>query len=707
MRPLKSLVLSVCYLLLLALSGCEPSSNDGSNSASNTKEQKHGRGPASLDDGLEIKSKPLVSDKRGWKKLISKGVIRAGGIFGDIEDSSLRQKSGVLIHRQLLEQFASQHELVIEWYNFTSLAELLNALSKGQVDIVTRDLTITAARSKKFQFTMPLKVDYEQVVMQKNAAFEQSAGLNISVPTGSAFVESIKNQFPHWTISELDTAHNADDIVEKLANGEIEASLLDASAVSDLKNYRKDFKVVYQLKKENEMAWAIRKKSPHFTQYLNEFIQEYLLQVNHQGARFDDFKSIKSQKLAIRLITRNTPESYYMWKGERRGFDFELVQRFADLHGLEVEVVIADSVDEMELLLEKGHGDLIASAYTHTAQREDRFLLSRRYAVVDQLLISHEDNAIESLPGLKGKTLSVKENSAFWRSAKDLEKRYGAVIEKEPPHASTESLIESVALEEKSFTIADSHLYKIMKMQYPELHKNQIVKTGDKLSFAMRKDASQLKTAINKFIRKEYKSVFYNVTKKKYFYNPKKQKVLDKYRLEVGKDISPYDKLVKEYAAKYGLDWRMIVAQMYQESRFKPDAKSHAGAVGLMQVLPRTGKELGVTDLKNPKNSIIAGIQYMQWTADRFKHSTQVEERLYFALAAYNAGFGHIRDAQKLAKKQGWRSDIWFDNVEKAVLLLQKRKHYQHSKHGYCRGWEPVNYVREIRERYLQYIKVT
>jgi membrane-bound lytic murein transglycosylase F len=432
-----------------------------------------------------------------------------------------------------------------------------------------------------------------------------------------------------------------------------------------------------------------------------------LLSAHHQAVRFDDLKSIKSQQLPLRLITRNTPESYYMWKGETRGFDFELFKRFAEQQGLEVKVIVAESIDEMERLLLNGKGDVIGNAYTYTQQRNDKFLLSRRYAIIDQLLISHIDNAIASLPKLKGKNISVKQNSAYWPSATNLVKRYGAIIEKMPAYISTESLIEAVANKEKLYTLADSHLFKIMQMQYPDLHKNQVVASGDKLTFAMRKGSTQLQSALNKYIRKEYKSVFYNVTKKKYFYNTRKQKVLDKYRLEKGKAISPYDSMVKKYAAIYGLDWRMIVAQMYQESRFKPNAKSNAGAVGLMQILPRTGKELGFTDLKSPKNSIIAGIQYMQWTADRFKHSTQVEERLYFALAAYNAGFGHIRDAQKLAKRNGWRSDLWFGHVEKAVLLLQKKKYYRSTKHGYCRGWEPVNYVREIRERYLQYIKVT
>ena len=157
------------------------------------------------------------------------------------------------------------------------------------------------------------------------------------------------------------------------------------------------------------------------------------------------------------------------------------------------------------------------------------------------------------------------------------------------------------------------------------------------------------------------------------------------------------------FAKQYGFDWRLIVSQMYQESRFNPQARSWAGAVGLMQVLPRTARSIGFHDVKPPELGIHAGVKYLDWVRERFDSELPVEIRTWFALAAYNAGHGHVRDARRLARKQGLNPDRWFGHVEQAIQLLAKRKYARQARHGYCRGSEPVQYVREIKRRYEAY----
>ena len=132
---------------------------------------------------------------------------------------------------------------------------------------------------------------------------------------------------------------------------------------------------------------------------------------------------------------------------------------------------------------------------------------------------------------------------------------------------------------------------------------------------------------------------------------------------------------MRKYSARYGFDWRLVVAQMHQESRFDPDAKSWAGALGLLQVMPRTARELGFDDIHEPENGIHAGAKYLDWVRDRFPESLPVEDRMWFTLAAYNAGAGHVRDAMVLAKQQGLNPERWFDNVEQAMLLLSQRQY--------------------------------
>ncbi|MCH7744255.1 MAG: transglycosylase SLT domain-containing protein, partial [Proteobacteria bacterium] len=135
-------------------------------------------------------------------------------------------------------------------------------------------------------------------------------------------------------------------------------------------------------------------------------------------------------------------------------------------------------------------------------------------------------------------------------------------------------------------------------------------------------------------------------------------------------------------------------------------ARSFAGAIGLFQLLPRTAKQLGFDrdDLVIPEKSVQAGIKYLDWTRDRFSETLPIEERFWFSLAAYNAGFGHVRDARRLAKQKGWNPDSWFDNVERAILLLSKKEYYRKARFGYCRGSETAKYVSDIRNRYQAYV---
>ncbi len=173
-----------------------------------------------------------------------------------------------------------------------------------------------------------------------------------------------------------------------------------------------------------------------------------------------------------------------------------------------------------------------------------------------------------------------------------------------------------------------------------------------------------------------------------------------------GEGLSPYDEITRKYADEYGFDWRLITAQMYQESRFDPATKSFAGAEGLLQVMPRTAKFMGFGDMSGPEEGIHAGVKYLQWVRNRFEPTLPFNERMWFALAAYNAGHGYVQDARRLARQKGWDDDRWFDHTEKAMLLLSKERYAKKSRHGYVRGIEPVSYVRNIRRRYRAYVDI-
>jgi membrane-bound lytic murein transglycosylase F len=148
---------------------------------------------------------------------------------------------------------------------------------------------------------------------------------------------------------------------------------------------------------------------------------------------------------------------------------------------------------------------------------------------------------------------------------------------------------------------------------------------------------------------------------------------------------------------------------MYQESRFDPQAQSFAGARGLMQVLPRTAEQLGFEEevVDDPEIGIHAGIRYLAWVRDRFDDELPVRDRMWFTLAAYNAGVGHVQDARRLAAEEGLNPNRWFGNVERAMLLLSRPQYAARARFGYCRCTEPVNYVREVLNLYNAYLEST
>ncbi|MFK5984708.1 MAG: transporter substrate-binding domain-containing protein [Pseudomonadota bacterium] len=221
----------------------------------------------------------------------------------------------------------------------------------------------------------------------------------------------------------------------------------------------------------------------------------------------------------------------------------------------------------------------------------------------------------------------------------------------------------------------------------------------------VRKNNQQLLKALNIFIKKYYKSTFYNVTYNKYFKQSSQlfYKDVQQVHLINGSKISIYDNLIKKYSYKYKLNWLLVSALINQESKFDPLAKSWVGAKGLMQMMPKTAKKLQISHLHIPKNSIAAGTKYLHWIRKQFNQNISVEDKNWFSLAAYNAGIGHLQDARKLAKQLDLDPDRWFDNTERAMLLLAKNKYARKARYGYVRGSEAVYYVKQIRHIFQLY----
>jgi membrane-bound lytic murein transglycosylase F len=213
--------------------------------------------------------------------------------------------------------------------------------------------------------------------------------------------------------------------------------------------------------------------------------------------------------------------------------------------------------------------------------------------------------------------------------------------------------------------------------------------------------------AINHWLRQLKRKPTFNVIYNRYYQDKRyyKQRIKSEYLSTVSGKISPYDDYIKTGAQKLGWDWRLIASQIYQESQFDPKAKSWVGATGLMQLMPRIGKEFGAKNIYDPAQNIAAGIDYLQWLENYWDEIPDSLERTKFILASYNAGQGHVQDARRLAIKYDKNPNKWDKNVAELMLKKSQEKYYTDEvvEFGYCRGEEPVNYVEEILERYDHY----
>ncbi|MDX1390682.1 MAG: transporter substrate-binding domain-containing protein, partial [Acidobacteriota bacterium] len=341
-----------------------------------------------------------------------------------------------------------------------------------------------------------------------------------------------------------------------------------------------------------------------------------------------------------RILTRNGAASYFLYRGEQMGFEFELAQDFARSVGCRVRVIVPPSHDLLIPWLLEGRGDLIAAAMTITPERAETVAFTRPYNQVSEVVVARiDDDTLDSMEDLAGRTLSVRPSSSYHRTLSRLQPEIGFAIDPVPENVDTETLIAGVADGRLDLTVADSNIVDIELTYRDTIRGALVLGEPSEIAWVVRPEDVRLKEAADRYLDSAYRGAFYNGLQKKYFKSPRTVRQMATERPRRRGRLSEYDDLLRRFADEIGIDWRLLAAQCYQESRFDPTAESWAGALGLMQVLPATAVQMGVEgDLREPETGIRAGALYLQWLMDQFEPTLPPEERLLFALAAYNAG---------------------------------------------------------------------
>jgi membrane-bound lytic murein transglycosylase F len=418
------------------------------------------------------------------------------------------------------------------------------------------------------------------------------------------------------------------------------------------------------------------------------------------GLRRDALEAIIERK-EITVLTVNNAHCYYIYRDRPMGFEYDLAKAFSSYLGVRLKVVTANW-DELYTKLRSGEGDFIAANLSFPTRREPMVELSVPYLVVEHQVVIHKDNSeIRKPEDLRGRIIYVRRGSAYEDTLKELrrDKRWDIRIRRYEDMP-TEELIKMVGDKQIGITVSDSHIAMLNRRYYPDTRIAFSIGRPQPLSWAVRKGEKALLDKIDEFLKKIKQDGTFESIYEKYYGNVEDFDYVDLkiYHARLEERLPKYRPLIEKAARKYGFDWRLISAMVYQESHFDPEATSFTGVEGIMQLTLETASDMGVRNRKNVEKSIMAGARYLRQLYDKFD-GVGSPDRLYLALASYNVGRGHVTDAQKIAAERGLDPNSWAA-LEEVLPLLSYRKYYKKTAYGYCRGAEPVNYVNRIRTYY-------
>jgi len=404
---------------------------------------------------------------------------------------------------------------------------------------------------------------------------------------------------------------------------------------------------------------------------------------------------------AVTMITHNAANSYYLYRDRAMGFEYDLAKEFASYLDVELEVITPGWLQMIDRL-ESGWGDFIAAGMTVTKLRQKRVSFSDSYLDVKQQIILKKDSRdIRNIADLNGRTVHVRAGTSYHERLEELIEQgvdLKVVIHNDVP---TEELIEKVAKGEIEITVADSNIALLNRQYYPDIKIMFPISEEQSLGWAVREGDLKFLEIVNSFFSRIRENGQLERIYNRYYSERGTVGYVDlkAFHSRIETHLPRYEKIIQSEAGKYELDWRLLAAMIYQESRFNPFARSYTGVRGLMQVTQMTAREMGIADRMDPAQSIRAGARYMSELYRRFDDIKDEHDRMLFTLGSYNVGYGHVRDAQSIAARKGYDHARW-SAMEMVLPLLRNPKYYMETKYGYARGTEPVRYVNRVMTYY-------
>ncbi len=408
----------------------------------------------------------------------------------------------------------------------------------------------------------------------------------------------------------------------------------------------------------------------------------------------------------LRVGTLNNQLSYYIGAEGPTGLDYELAQTFAKKLGVKLEITAMFTLSELFPALERGDIDIIAAGLTVTPDRLQGYHPAPAYYYASQIVVykkgQRRPRDLDEL-AQNNKRLAVVKGSSHEQKLKHLLTTHPTLKWQSIPESDINDLLIKVATGELDYTVADSVDVALLQRTHPDIAIALELTQDEPVSWFVKQSGNDsLYALMIEFFGQMKQNGTMTLLEEKYFGHIDQFDYVDTraFLRAVNTTLPQWEALFKQYAN--GFDWRLLAALSYQESHWNPQAVSPTGVRGMMMLTLPTAESVGVTNRLDPEQSIRGGSEYLRKMIARVPDSIEDHEKVWFALASYNVGFGHLMDARRLTKAQGGNPDTWVD-VKQRLPLLGQRKYYIQSRYGYARGNEALNYVEGIR-RYYQSI---
>jgi membrane-bound lytic murein transglycosylase F len=403
------------------------------------------------------------------------------------------------------------------------------------------------------------------------------------------------------------------------------------------------------------------------------------------------------------VLTRNSPTTYYEGPDGPTGFEYDLAHAFAARLGVTLRMKTVDRFSDLLPMVADGDGDFAAAGLTITPLRETQVRFTPSYQTIRQQVVCNARTPPPAnVKGLIGRHLEVAAGTSYVEVLNRLKLRYPQLSWTTTDNLQTEDLLVQVQQGLTELTVADSNIIDLSRQFNPDLRVAFDLSEPEKLAWAFPlSDDDSLYQAASRFLEDMRQSgELAHLIERHYGpasrFNPIN---LAAYIEKITTDLPRYRDIFQEAGRRYLLDWRLLAALSYQESYWDPAAVSPTGVRGIMMLTETTAQHLGVSNRMDVRQSVNGGAAYLRTLMDRIPERIREPDHTWFALAAYNVGINHLEDARIITQSQGGDPDKWAD-VKERLPLLTKAAWYTKARHGYARGYEPVQFVTRIRMYY-------